>query len=553
MRDYATSSDAPDGRPLIADPSNASDTCDATLQSHSRASSDAAVDEKRTGKRGTFQAQLLVRLAQNAELFHTPDGIGYASIDVGGYRETWPLRSRAFRRHLQGEHYRRSGSVPSTQGLQDALDLLEARAVYDGPEQPVFIRVASCVNAVYLDLCNSEWEAIEVTADSWRVVTDPPVRFRRANGMLPLPHPIRGGSLEELRRCINVPTEEQWILCASWLVGALRPSGPYPILVVNGEQGSAKSTLSRMLVALTDPSTLPFRRPPRGERDLMIAANSAWALAYDNLSGVPGWLSDALCVLATGGGSSSRELYSDMEEARISAARPLILNGIDDIATRNDVADRALLLYLPPVAGEHRRTERQIWQGFEEARPRILGALLDAVSAALRNLGATELQSLPRMADFAQWVTAAEAALPWPSGRFLETYARSRRDTIAASLEADPVAMAVCQLMRSTSEWEGSATELQGELEAFVTERTLRSRNWPGSPSWLSNRLRRAATVLRGVGIHVDFLRAGGTGQRGIRVRLHDGVTGVTDVTEDMSDAGYHTAVWTGPRTNPTS
>src|SRR5262249_30177683 len=136
--------------------------------------------------------------------------------------------------------------------------------------------------------------------------------------------------------------EGDWRLVVSWLLAALRPVGPYPVLVVYGEQGSAKSSLVRVLRALVDPNTAALRRPPREERDLVIAATNGWLIALDNLSHLPDWLSDGLCCLATGSGFATRELYTDADEAIFAARRPVVLNGIEEVATRGDLLDRAI-------------------------------------------------------------------------------------------------------------------------------------------------------------------------------------------------------------------
>jgi hypothetical protein len=173
------------------------------------------------------------------------------------------------------------------------------------------------------------------------------------------------------------------------------------VIVLSGEQGSAKSTFSAILRALLDPNTAPLRALPREDRDLFIAASNGHVLAFDNVSGLPAWISDTLCRLATGGGFAVRQLYSDQDEVLFDAARPVILNGIEDIVTRPDLADRAVFLTLEPIPEERRRPEQELWAAFEAERPRILGVLLDAVAKGLAQLQHTKLDRLPRMADFA--------------------------------------------------------------------------------------------------------------------------------------------------------
>src|SRR3974390_724986 len=236
----------------------------------------------------------------------------------------------------------------------------------------------------------------------------PPVRFRRTPGMLPLPVPERGGSIETLRSFLNLPSGDGFVLIVAWLLAALRAGGPYPLLAISGEQGSAKTVLSKILKALVDPNAAPVRALSREQRELMIAANNSYLLAFDNLSGLPHWLSDALCRIATGGSFAVRRLYTDDEEVLFEAARPILLNGIEEVISRPDLGDRAIFLTLAPISEAQRRLENELWREFEVARPRILGALLDAVVHGLRAVDRVPRDRLPRMADFALWATACE-------------------------------------------------------------------------------------------------------------------------------------------------
>ncbi len=272
-----------------------------------------------------------------------------------------------------------------------------------------------------------------------------PVKFRRARGMLPLPVPEQGGSADKLRALVNLEDDDHdgWRLLLAWLVQALRPKGPYPVLILQGEQGSAKSTIERLLRALVDPSTAPLRTTPRNEHDLYIAATSAWVVAFDNISNLPPWLSDAVCRVSTGGGFSTRTLYENREQELFDAMRPVILNGISDVATRPDLLDRAIVLTLPSIPEENRRPESEVWERFDRERPAILGALLDAASTALRELPRTKLDSMPRMADFALWATAAEEGFGWESRTFMRAYSGNRAEANDLALETDPVAGAV--------------------------------------------------------------------------------------------------------------
>ena len=260
-----------------------------------------------------------------------------------------------------------------------------------------------------------------------------------------------------------------------------------------------------------------MRALPREDRDLFIAASNGHVLAFDNVSGLPAWISDTLCRLATGGGFAVRQLYTDQDEVLFDAARPVILNGIEDIVTRPDLADRAVFLTLEPIPEERRRPEAELWAAFEAERPRILGVLLDAVVEGLKRLPETRLPKLPRMADFALWATACETAL-WPAGTFWSAYCGNRDEAVEGVIDADPVAAAVRAMMATRTVWTGTASDLLGALAEVAGERVAKSKTWPDSPRALSGRLRRAATFLRKIGIEISFEREGRARTRTIRI-----------------------------------
>jgi len=418
--------------------------------------------------------------------------------------------------------------------------LLEARAQFDAPERSVHVRVAEHDGHVFLDLADDHWRAVEIGSDGWRVNGCPPVRFRRPAGLLPLPLPQRRGALEQLASLLNLSSENDFVLVVAWLLGALRPSGPYPLLVISGEQGSTKTVLSKMLRALVDPNAAPVRALPRDERELFIAANNGHVLAFDNISRLRPWLSDALCRLASGGGFAVRQLYTDQDEVLFDAARPVILNGIEDVVTRPDLADRSIFLTLPAVPDRRRQSERELWRQFELARPRILGALFDLVARGLRTLPDVGVDRLPRMADFALWAAACETFLQ-PPGTFGRAYEANRRAATEGIIDADPVAACVREIMANRSTWTGSASDLL-RMGADLADHSI-SRGgpgWPNNPRALAGRLRRAQTFLRTLGIEMTFGRAGRAGTR--TITIHTGrentVSTVSIVGDNDHDPG---------------
>jgi hypothetical protein len=462
---------------------------------------------------------MLTEIGACGDLFHCASGTAFADLLVGGHRETWPIRSKRFRGWLRRRYYEATGGALSGHAISSELDLLEARAQFDAAERSVHVRIAELDGHIYLDLADDHWRAVEIGSDGWRVNKFPPVRFRRPAGLLPLPVPEHGGSIEDLWPILNLSSRDDFVLIVGWLLAALRSGGPYPLLAISGEQGSAKTVLSKMLKALVDPNVAPVRALPREERELMIAASNGHLLAFDNLSGLPSWLSDALCRLASGGSFAVRQLYTNDDEVLFQAARPLLLNSIEDVITRPDLADRTIFLTLPPVTDARRRSERDLWRRFELAHPQLLGALLDLVVHGLRKVPGLGQDRLPRMADFAIWAAACETAL-WPAGTFGRTYEANRKAAIEGLIDADPVAACVRQIMAERSSWTGSAADLLRAGIDRTSDTSSRDRTgWPKNPRALAGRLRRAQTFLRVLGIEITFSREGRAGNRIIKMR----------------------------------
>jgi hypothetical protein len=461
---------------------------------------------------------MLTQFAACGELFHTASGTAFADIMIDGHRETWPIRSKRFRAGLRRRYYEATGEGASAGEIRSALDLLEARAQFDAPERAVHIRVAEHAGHIYLDLADEHWRTVEIGPDGWRVIGCPPVRFHRPAGMLPLPVPEQGASIEVLNSFLNLSSRNDFVLIVAWLLAALRPGGPYPVLAISGEQGSAKTVLSKLLKALIDPNVAPVRALSREERELMIAANNGYLLAFDNLSGLPAWLSDALCRLATGGSFAVRQLYTDDEEVLFEASRPLLVNGIEDVISRADLADRGIFLTLAPIGERQRRTESELWREFEIARPRILGALFGAAVHGLQTLPAVRLTSLPRMADFALWAAACETSL-WPAGTFARAYDANRKAAVEDIIEADPVAVCVRKLMAERNSWAGTASDLlRAAVDLGSDNISKTTAAWSRCPGALAGRLRRTQTFLRMLGIEIAFTREGRAGTRTIRI-----------------------------------
>jgi energy-coupling factor transporter ATP-binding protein EcfA2 len=464
------------------------------------------------------QADVLLELAANATLFCTSDGEGFADITSGDHRETHRICGPAFRRWLRHQYYKLKKRGCNSDALKVAVDTLDAKATFEGETREVHVRIAGHKGNIYIDVGDKSWKAIEVSETGWSVVADPPVRFARPPNIRSLPIPVKGGgSIQLLQPFCNLSSGGFTLFVAVLLAG-LRPDSNYPVPVITGEQGCGKSSLVRILARLIDSRMPEQRSMPRSEEDLLVAAKAQHLLSYDNVSGLPDWLSDAICRLSTGGGAGKRQLYTDTEEVLFAGRRLVALNGIEDVALRPDLVDRAIMLSLEPIPEDERRDEEEFNAAFDRAAPKILGVLLDGAVHGLRNLATIEIPNKPRMADFALWAEACTRAY-WPAGTFLMAYQENIAGAVDLVLEASAVGDAVRAFMGIHTEWKGTASELLPLLTAIVPERATKEKTWPKQANALSGKLRRVAPPLRKVGISITFLRESHDRTRLIHIR----------------------------------
>ena len=440
----------------------------------------------RTGSRtgvdegGRSQASRLESLARESyRLVLGEDGRCYA-VDVDGPAVAVPLRGRdGLRSRLARSYYARTGTAPAASALVDALTVVEGMTAGTRPV-PVGLRVARYGPDVVLDLGDPTGRAVVVGAGTWAVVECSPVLFRRTalTHALPVPHPCGTGGLGLLRGLLNVD-ETGFALIVAWLVAALVPDIPHPILTLTGEQGTAKSTAARFLVSLIDPSPAPLRSAPRDVRAWAVTAAASWTVALDNISSIPAWLSDTLCKAVTGDGIVDRALFTDDDVTVLSFRRALVLTWIDAGALAGDLAERLVCVDLHRIDPADRQPDQILEAAYRRARPQILAALLDLLADVLAALPAIAPDELPRMADFARIL----AALDHVTGtRTLAAYTAASRDVTDAVLDADAVVCALREHLRTRpGGWTGTAAQL---LEMLTPEPARRG--FPRTPRALS-------------------------------------------------------------------
>jgi 5S rRNA maturation endonuclease (ribonuclease M5) len=449
---------------------------------------------------------LLMKLCGDINLFHDEYSNGYAVVPIGNHQETLSLKSTSFSDWLNRRFYLQYKDVPRKQELSDTIAALEGQAKFNAPQQTVAVRLAEHKGKIYLDIGDPDWRVIEIDASDWRIITNSQVTFKRPGGLAALIEPVHGGSIDLLKPFVNIKNKEDWTLLIGWILGAFQPVGPYPILSITGEQGSAKTIVCSLIQDLIDPSRAKLRSLPRSDHDLMLAATNNRLLAFDNVSTIPTWTSDALCRLSTWSAFSTRKLYSNDEETILSKQCPIMLNGIVEAANRSDLLDRMICITLKPILDKDRLTERVLFKNFEKDKPYILGAILDGISCALRNRDKQELPNPPRMADFAFWTVAGLTGLGLSPDDFLTAYASNRLTINQLALEGSILVEPLQNFIVPRLVWQGTASQLYDEINNNPKIEKLQTQKaWPKTPAHLGTQLRRLAPNLRRINIDIKF------------------------------------------------
>lgn len=467
---------------------------------------DQGIEEEEAKGKTSLSATLvhMVEDMPGVELFHDHIQQTYITIpnDMGG-RRTLSLSSLEAKRWLKKLYYDRMASPIPTQSFGEAHATLEAKAIYDGLQQPVHLRLARHKGAIYLNLGDKTGTVIRIDGDGYEILSASPIAFLKSDtmGELPLPVQSERDALKELQELLDLE-DEIFHRVLAFLIGCFKPKGPYLCFIVQGEQGSGKSFLTATLKKIIDPSPVLKLRLSRDERDLMIIAKQFYLLVFDNISGIKNDLSDALCSLSTGSGFTTRKLYTDEELKVFNECRPFVLNGISGITHRPDLLDRSVSAWLPAMTKDKRKTESELEARFEELRPYLFDQLLRIASTALRRFDEVDAPKDNRMADAAKWLLAAEEATELPTGSFLNALQASQKEIIKETLDRNSLVVALVKILEGGKVFKGTVGKLLDDIEIY---KPRYDQFFPTTHSQLSKELDRLKPALKVAGIIVEF------------------------------------------------
>lgn len=457
------------------------------------------------GQQDSYVDMILSVARENATFAHDADGAGIGLIEVGGHREVHLLNAPGFERWLRGQVYAAHQIGIPDQPLRTALATLAAIGTYEGEQIELHTRCAKHADAYYIDLCDEQWRVLRISADEWAVLDRAPVYFIRKPGMRALPPLTARGNIDLLWHHLNISADDHH-LALTWLLDSLRPETPYPVLELCGEMGSSKSTTQRRLRALIDPHEVPLRARPKSIEDIHIAAANSHVCSFENLSSLSPEQQDALCILSTGGGYATRQLYTNGGEHVIQSKRPVVLNGINAVASQPDLIERVISVELSAITAAKRRDEQALEAAWQTDYPAIFTGLVALFSEALSLLPTVSIAKgmQKRMLDFQMLGESVCIALGGKENDFSKRLDTLHGDSVLRGLETYGISMGVQMLvdMSRTGNWKGTFLQLLTSLNGL---HDIDRSNWPKSPRHLSSQLKRITPGLRRLGIAIDY------------------------------------------------
>lgn len=454
---------------------------------------------------GDSQASSLIKYVESSdvELFHDDVHDPYIRVSIDGHYPILPIKGRGFKRWITQQYYKDTGKAPGNDAFSSALNVIEAKACFDGKQQILHNRLCWYDGAIFFDL--GTWEAVKITSQGWEIVKNTPILFKKYKHQKSIDTPpfLQKSDVKKALEFVNIKDEKDKLLFVVYLISCFIPDIPHVIAVVHGDKGAAKSTLFKIVKELVDPSTLKILTFPKDNTELVQKLSHHYYAGFDNVTKLSDWQSDALCRACTGEGFSKRELYTDDEDVIYSFQRCIGLNGINVVATKPDLLDRSILLRLERIPKKDRKTEAQLWQAFDKVKGEILSGIFTTLSSAMAIYPSIKLDELPRMADFTVWGCAIAEALECGKDAFLDAYNTNIQAQNREAIEGSPVGELILKFMEDKSDWEGRASELLTLLEglAGANKVNIKAKSFPKAAHVLTKRLNEIKTNLIDEGI----------------------------------------------------
>lgn len=467
-------------------------------------------EEKKKSKKekedGPTLSDVLQTVLMNpkVKLWQTPEDSPVASFSRrGGPYQTHPINSRAFRGVILDAWYSlcHGPTYMESRMLASLVEQLEIHAEDSGNILEWNLRIVEHEKALYVDLGTPKWDCIKVSGGDWEIVPASPVPFLRGSGIQPFYFPQRGGSVDLLRKYINYGSEEQFKLIVAFMVCALDKKKEYPILSITGVSRSGKTTLTNIINSLIQGIGAENAQiMPNSIRDIGVTARNNWLVSFENISSLSFKVSDALCQLSTGFTLRERKLYYNGEEFGYTVYRPVILNGINNVISRNDLMRRAINIRLPQMEDADVENKELIMDEFEQDAPLILGALLSAVAYARANRRRSSRKPSGGLVSMCDFIESASPSLGWKEGEFVDMYDTMLNEMRRVGMENDLLTRKLVDIVEQNGGcFVGCHEEFMEQIEVHWRSK-YRGEDWfPKTPQRFANHLDRVSPDMERV------------------------------------------------------
>lgn len=484
---------------------------DRLLEVANQESKPAETSEAEKVTLGTRQARLLETVRQNYDLFLGNDGFPYA-VPRTGPKIIRKVNSGLLNK-ISTDIYESTGTLISASDKENVAETLKAYALQTDPVM-LDLRCARVPSGIEVDLGDTTGRAVHIGGKGWEIIDRPHSMFRRSSVSNPIPEPVRGGSVNELRALLKLEDDAQWRVVLGWLVASFFPDIPRPILIFTGVQGSGKTERARLVKSILDPADALSPEPGRNLRDDQITTSARYLVGFDNLSKVSATVSDMLCRLVTGESYQARTLYSDADVTSVSYLRTGVATGINmPTGLRPDALERFVRVDLHRMPESSRDGVRSLWQQFAEVHPRVLGALLDLLSSVVRGMESGRTNPRPlRMADYSD-------VLFHLGPEYLGAYRADAEEAFSDMAESNPLVSALRSVFDNQGNVRTSYSDLLNMINTayFAENNSIRPPEWwPTTPRALSDALNRESEPMRSAGI--TFRSGRSNGRRFVRL-----------------------------------
>ena len=452
----------------------------------------------------------------------------HIALPIQDHLEVLPVDSNVFKNWYKMFIFERDGIVLDSTTINDLCGLASAYAASAKYGTQINLNLRTALKSDFktewiYDLVNKNWEFIRITSSGWDIFRNE-IIFRRYNNQKAQVYPDRNYEadiFDQFMGLVNIKDKESILLLKCYIISLFIPEIQKVVLILRGSQGAAKSSLQEFIRTLVDPSIAKTLVFPRQLNELIQQLSHNYITYYDNISSIPPWISDQLCRAVSGSASSKRQLYTDDDDKIYNFKRCVGMNGINLVATKEDLLDRSIIIGLDDIEDENRRIPQELWKEFDNIRPKLLGYIFDILAKVLEyeenNSEVIKKLKLTRMTEFAKHGEIISRCIGNKENEFINAYKRNREIQVDEIVESSQVATAImCMMFRKYEDlkvWDGTPTALYTELrevaqnDVWELNIDTNDRYWPKNVKSLGKRLNEIKPTLKAKGLKITHYK----------------------------------------------